>query len=444
MEQDKNAEIMKILFVDDEENVLRALKRLFMDEPYEVFTAQSGKEALEKLGQRHFSVIVSDQRMPEMSGSEFLARARELQPDAVRIVLTGYADVQAAIEAINKGGAYRYITKPWNDNDLVLVVRNAVETYNMQQENRRLTELTRRQNEELKQWSSQLEVMVQEQTLDIQRKSKDLEKLNEQLQKNFKKSIEAFSGLIELREKTVSGHSKNVAMLARQMAMSMKLADRELSNILVGALLHDIGKIGVPDAVLMKRPEEMNAAELAEYQRHPVRGQVAVDVIEGFSDIGLLIRHHHEHVDGTGFPDRLVRGEIPLGSRLVAMADAFDRIANINEPSEEGFLKALQHIEYYLDTRYDRTLYLHLAPIIKKKIVELGKKGEIREDEDEVHPDRLTAGMELTRDVRSGSGLLILAGGVMLDEKVIESIQRYNQMDPYRTGIFVRKSALKK
>lgn len=438
MEQNGNTDTPNILFVDDEENVLRSLKRVFMDEPYDLVTASSGKDALEILCKTDFTVIVSDQRMPEMSGSEFLGKARAIQPDAMRIVLTGYADVQAAISAINDGGAYRYISKPWNDADLVLVVREAVATYHLKQENARLTALTKRQNDELNKWNTELQVLVQEQTIDIQKKNEELEKLNKQLRKNFRKSIESFSGLIEMREKSVSSHSKNVAAFARQIAANMNLPEQETSDILVAALLHDIGKIGIPDIVLAKRPDNMNGAELEEYRKHAVRGQVAVDAIDGFSHIGVLIRHHHEHVDGSGHPDGLKRSSIPLGSRIIAIADAFDRMTNIANPSTEGWLNALKNIEYYLETYYDRSIFQHLSLIVTKKTLELEKPGDVRSEEVEVLPHHLAGGMELAQDVRSGSGLLILARGTLLDPALIEALQRYHQMDPSRTGIFVR------
>lgn len=434
-----SAETLKVLFVDDEENVLRALKRLFLDEPYELFTALSGREALEQMQVYDFAVIVSDQRMPEMSGAEFLGQAKEIQPEALRIVLTGYADVQAAINAINQGGAYRYITKPWNDNDLILMIRDAAETFRLKQENRYLTQLTRRQNEELKGWNTQLEVMVQEQTLDIQNKNKELEQLNQKLEKNFRKSIEAFSGLIEMREKSVSNHSKNVAALARQIAVSMKCMNEEVSTILVAALLHDIGKIGISDAILLKQEEAMSDAEFAEYRRHPVRGQVAVEAIDGFHDVGLLIRHHHECVDGSGYPEGLKRSAIPQGSRIIAIADAVDRMANSGIATAVNFQKAMKHVEFYLDTRYDRSIYQHLAPILRQKIEALEKQGTAQVEEIELPPSRLSDGMVLTRDVRSGTGLLILAGGVLLNQKIIGALQRYYRMDPPKTGVFVRK-----
>ncbi len=440
MENEPEKVALKILFVDDEENVLRALKRLFLEEPYEFHATLSGKEALKFLKEHDFAVIVSDQRMPEMSGAEFLGQAKVLQPEAIRIVLTGYADVEAAINAINQGGAYRYITKPWNDADLILMVRDAAETYRLKQENKYLTDLTNRQNEELKKWNTQLEEMVQEQTLDIQNKNKELEALNEKLEKNFRKSIEAFSGLIEMREKAVSNHSKNVAALARQIAVSMQLTNEEVSNILVASLLHDIGKIGIPDAILLKQEEAMSDAEFAEYRRHPVRGQVAIEGIEGFHDIGLLIRHHHEYMDATGYPEGLKRAAIPLGSRIIAIADAIDRMANSGIVTAENFQKALNHVEFYLDMRYDRQVFQHLSPIIKQKIEALEKQGDARVEEIEITPSKLSNEMVLTRDVRSGTGLLILARGVVMNQKIIEALQRYYRIDPPKTGIFVKKA----
>lgn len=439
MEQEKERETPAILFVDDEENVLRSLKRLFMDEAYQLFTAPSGKAGLELLGKQVFAVIVSDQRMPEMSGSEFLAKARVVQPDAVRLVLTGYADVQAAVSAINEGGAYRYIAKPWSDADFVLTIRDAVDTYSLKQENKRLTELTSAQNEELKKWNKSLEEMVQEQTLDIQNKSKELEKLNEQLRKNFSKSIEVFSNLIEMREKTMSSHSKNVAVLSRQIALNMKLTDSETNNVLVAALLHDVGKIGVPDAVLVKTPDSLSELEQKDYRSHAVRGQVAIDIIEGFHDIGLIVRHHHEHIDGTGFPDNLKMNAIPLGSRIIAIADAYDRLLNTVAPSADDMKRVLSSLEFYLDSRFDHKVFAQFRPIIEAKLKALEKEGSRSGEEVEVTPAMLQPGMVLTQDVRSGTGILILARGHILDASMAKAIQRYYQMDKPGAGIFVQK-----
>ena len=164
-----------ILFVDDESNILKSLQRLFLDEEYEVVTAESGKAALEMIeGGMRPTVIVSDQRMPEMNGAEFLARAKEIAPESIRMVLTGYADINAAVNAINQGGIYRYILKPWNDDDLKLSIHEAIKRYNLVRENQRLTEELTRKNQELAQLNDQLEKKVEERTSELRRKVKEL------------------------------------------------------------------------------------------------------------------------------------------------------------------------------------------------------------------------------------------------------------------------------
>jgi DNA-binding NtrC family response regulator len=151
-----------ILFVDDEENILSALKRLLREEPYEISTANSAAAGIDILKRRpDIGVIVTDQRMPGMSGVEFLEKARELVPDATRIVLTGYADITAAVDAINKGGAYRYIGKPWNDEDILVIVREAASRHALVRENKRLTDIVHRQNLELQRRNALLEELYQ-------------------------------------------------------------------------------------------------------------------------------------------------------------------------------------------------------------------------------------------------------------------------------------------
>ncbi|RMG57169.1 MAG: response regulator, partial [Deltaproteobacteria bacterium] len=157
---------IKVLFVDDEENILKALRRLLIDEEdMEVFTASSGEEGLKILeSEPDIGVIVSDQRMPGLSGVDFLEKAKKIAPHSVRIVLTGYADVHAAVDAINRGGAYRYVSKPWKDEELLQIIRDAASRYRLIVENRRLIQIINQQNRELKSWNEKLEARVKEQT----------------------------------------------------------------------------------------------------------------------------------------------------------------------------------------------------------------------------------------------------------------------------------------
>lgn len=425
----------QILIVDDEENILRALKRLLSEENFDVLTASSGENALELLRRNpDVTIIISDQRMPGLSGVEMFEQAKKIAPDSIRILLTGYADIKASIDAINIGGAYRYITKPWNDDELVQIIKEAVQRANLIRENKRLSNIVRKQNEELKQWNSQLEYFVQEQTVDIQRKAEELQRLNERLKNNFKNTIFAFSNLIELRDKDAGNHSKNVAELSVRIAKEIGLNNEEIECIATASLLHDIGKIGIPDVVLEKDIDEMEEEEIEIYKQHPIRGQTAIDLIEDMRKVGILIRHHHECYDGSGFPDKLEGEQIPIGSRLIAMADFVDRTfrktnsinvveLTLNKLKEESRKKFDLRL-YDLAIKHTKGLYS--KDLSKTTFVEM-----------ELHPKDLREGMIVSRDVRSGTGLLLLSKGIRLDEKNIYALRRSYQIDPSKKGVFV-------
>jgi len=317
---------VSVLFVDDEQNILHSLERLFFDEEFQTLTASSGAEGLSILSQRDdVAVIVSDQRMPEMSGAEFLERSREIAPDAVRMVLTGYADISAAMDAINKGGAARYLTKPWDDRALLQTIRDGVDYYLVLRENRRLSEVIRKQNEELEEWNKNLKSRVMEQTTVIRKQNEELSQRSARLAAAFDGMIESFSLLVELMNPRLRNHARNVTELSVSMARELGVSGNELETIRRAALLHDIGMIGMPPHLFGKRPSDMTPEELRLFQQHPVRGQTAIDAVEELRPAGVLIRHHHEQYNGNGYPDRLAKEEIPLGARIIGFANYIDR-----------------------------------------------------------------------------------------------------------------------
>lgn len=424
-----------VLFVDDEENILRSLSRLTMDEPYGTLTAPSGSEGLRLLSEEEgVGVIVSDQRMPGMSGVEFLERSREVAPEAIRIVLTGYADVGATMDAINRGGAFRYITKPWQEDEFLQVIRDAVEHYRLLQENRRLQELVARQNEELKEWNGRLKERVLEQTAQVRKRSEDLHDLNGKLRENFHATIASFAGLIELRDREVRNHSRNVADLAVNMARLLKLDPSLTDTISTAALLHDIGKIGMSDDLLLKDPERMIPRELQQYALHPVRGQTAIDGVEELRPAGILIRHHHEYYNGTGFPDRLKGADIPIGARIIAMADFVDR--SISRLSGTDILEfTLVSVRDETGRRFDPELYPVMERCVREVYAALLPPADMVQVE--LKPRDLREGMVVARDVTSGTSLLLLSKGAVLDAQKIEAIKRYYYLDPATTGVFV-------
>lgn len=423
-----------VLLVDDEKNILRALQRLLVDEDFPVFTASSGEEGLVMLGSGlNIGLIVSDQRMPGMNGSEFLSLSRELVPDALRILLTGYSDMEATIDAINRGGAYRYVTKPWNDEELLQTIREALKSCVLIRENKRLTEIVRQQNAELKEWNGRLKTRVLQRTSEIREKNQELHGKNQRLGKIYQDMIVAFSGLIELFSKDLRNHSSNVAELSLKVARVLNLEEEETERIVIAARLHDIGKLGATEAVLENPVEELEGDRLQQYLQHAVRGQTAIGAVEGLRPVGILIRHHHEHFDGSGFPDRLAGEKIPLGARILAIADYADRTRQLTKDSNVAKI-ILPRVEKLLGRRFDPALF----PSFIKPIEELYGGSAVRVGRVRVlKPQDLLVGMMLAQDLFSGTGLLLLNKGTVLDKNRLASVIRFQQIDPFQTGVSV-------
>ncbi len=419
----------KILIVDDELNILRSLRRLLEDEELNITTASSGKEALRVMNdKRDIAVIVSDMCMPGMTGVELLEEAKKLLPDAVRIMLTGYSDIKVAIAAINRGGAYRYISKPWDDEEFICVIKDAVKRYNLTKENQRLSEIVSKQNEALKQWNMKLARIVQEQTVDIVAK-------NQRLKENFDDTIIAFSKLLELRNTSIRNHSKNVCEMSVKIARKMKLPEEEIKNINIASLLHDIGKIGLSDPLLTKDFDDMTARDMKEYMLHPIRAQAVIDPVEDMRDAGILIRHHHERFNGQGFPDKLMGKDIPLGSRIIAAADFMDR--TMGKFRGDNVIRfAMSKLKEELVRKFDPQLYHLIEEAATELYHEQLPSPSILEQE--FHIEDLKAGMTLSRDIVSGSGFPFLWKGTELNEKYINAIKRYSILDPSKEGIFIK------
>lgn len=425
----------RLLFVDDETNILRALRRIFMDDEFEVYTAASGQEALDLLREQgEMGVIVSDQRMPEMSGVDFLEKSKQISPNSVRILLTGYADINAAVDAINRGGAFRYLHKPWQDDELHQAVQSAFKYYNLIKENKRLTALVVQQNKQLKNWNSELEAKVKEQTVRLTENNAALKKLNKKLYKNFKSTIRAFSSLLEMRDKSMRSHSHNIAEVLLAVAAELDMPGRESDALVAAAFLHDIGKIGIADHLLHRDEAHMNQAQRLEYRKHPVRGQTVVDGIDELRQAGALIRHHHERYDGMGFPDGLKKNAIPTGARLIAIADFFDK-----KFREQHDSKAVANVCRLVEEEAGRAFDPRLVPKVLKVAEKFyATKLSTREaTELELKPGELKEGMVVSRDVISGTGVLLLGIGTELNSKNIDTLKRYYRVDPAKTGVFI-------
>lgn len=431
-----------VLFVDDEEAILKSLFRLFRRQGHTILTAQGGEEALGLLrkNEHTVSLIVSDQKMPGMNGATFLEKARELCPDAMRFLLTGYSEMEAIVAAVNKGEIHRYLTKPWNDDDLILQVKWGLEQYDLIQENKKLIALTRKQNKQLYDFGKTMEKKVEEQTREVLEKNKVFEYLNKELELSLYNTVRAFAALTEMHTPHLKGHGKRVSALSVEMARKMELPDDEITRIEIAAILHDIGTIGFSADHLEKyRDNRCSKDEVELYKQHPQEGQSILAFINRLDDVGGLIRHHHERYDGKGYPDQLYEKEIPLGARIISVANVYDRITVIdrNRRNDNQIEKLLSDMpmarECFTGDELvqqagiifiKKNVFMEFDPDVVKVFLDvLSDKGICLARERQTQFNELKVGMVLSRPIYSNSGRFILPNKTELSDHIISKLK---------------------
>ena len=426
-----------ILCVDDEPNILSSLRRLFRDKGYQVRTATSGKEGLALLATETVDLVISDMRMPEMDGTHFLEQVRLRWPDTIRLLLTGYSDINSTIGAINRGEIYRYTTKPWDDNDIVLIVRQAIERKTLGQEKKRLETLIIRQNEELKNLNASLEAKVEARTIELRIANDSLLDANEKLKTSFITSIKVFSALIEMRGGSLAGNSRRVADLSRRIALKLKLESRQVQDVFVAGLLHEIGKVGFADDLINTPVALMTTRQIETYRKHTVRAEQLLMPLPDLRNAAEIIGGQLERFDGTGFPARLLEQNIPIGARILALASDYEKLQigtlSQRKLSEE---EARTVIIQSSGKRYDPEIVITFADMFKG----ISREEAERESSGEIHVKSrdLQVGMVLSRDLISPNGLLMLAVDHTLDERLIRKIKDFEKSSGIQLSAHIR------
>ncbi|MEW6263734.1 MAG: HD domain-containing phosphohydrolase [Thermodesulfobacteriota bacterium] len=307
---------LKVLYVDDEIEMLKSLQRRLRDR-FAMDVASSGEEGLELIStQGPYAVIVSDYSMPVMDGIEFLSRVKALDQETIRIMLTGYADIDTAIKAVNEGQVFRFLTKPCPTET---IARAITEGLNYQQLIRAEREL-----HGLKKWRHSLE-----------------------------KIIQAFIRLVEARDPYTSGHQEKVARLSQAIAERLGLESEQVEAIRMAANIHDLGKVYVP-AEILNRPGRLSEVEFKLICLHPQVGHDILEPIDFEQPIAEIVLQHHERLDGSGYPAGLRGEEIRLEARIIAVADVVEAMSSHRpyRPSL-GLDKALDEITARKGDLYD-------------------------------------------------------------------------------------------
>ncbi|MFT5446980.1 MAG: response regulator RpfG family c-di-GMP phosphodiesterase [Gammaproteobacteria bacterium] len=407
-----------ILFVDDERSVLNALKRLLRPTGHKIHIAESGSGGLELLKEHPIDLVISDMRMPEMDGAQFLSKVAADWPQTSRMLLTGYSDLTSAIGAINEGSIARYLTKPWHDNDIVLCINQAIETQQLHREKTRLEELAAQQNDKLRELNESLEEKVLERTKKIEIARQKLLRACDVLQASYVETIGVFSRLIQSRTGLES--RTTVADDARTVGKSMGLSEGDSDALYNAALLCDIGKLSLPDESVLTPYTQLNANAQRDYHRHPVIAEATLLSLEPLADVAVIIRDHCERHDGTGFPQKLSGEQISLSARILAVAKAYADLQTGHIFEERCTTEAARDfLVEQKNRRFDPAVVDVFVAWLESKV-----RASREQTEQRLETKELRSGMTLSRDLCDGNGMMILAKGQLLSAGLVEKLTR--------------------
>ncbi|MDN5507877.1 MAG: response regulator [Pseudomonas sp.] len=419
-----------VLLVDDEESILNSLRRLLRGQPYEVVLATSGAQALEIMATRPIDLVMSDARMPGMDGATLLAEVHRLYPATSRILLTGYADLTTIIKAINDGQIHRYISKPWNDEELQLVLQQTLE-------HQRLERLARDQTEQLKLLNATLEKRVAARTAELQQTADMLDLAYDELKRSYVTGTEVFSLLANLRLPKDKQTNRALIELIRVYCAAQSMDESSTRDLTMAAALYNIGKLSWTDSMMVAPSDKLHSTDRGLYREYPGQSESLLMTLEPMKDAARIIRHHQERWDGTGFPDHLKGDTIPPGSRLLKLAVDFIEL-------QKGLIlerhlnsdEALLYIRKYAGRLYDPALVEDFVQACATFLsdVTLGdptvKVLTTRE---------LEAGMVLARNLNADNGMLLLNAGKVLNLPLVDKLIAFEAMEGAKYSVFIKQ-----
>lgn len=399
-----------ILVVDDEAIVLSALKETLERDGHHVTATTSPLKALELLRREDFAVIVSDHRMPEMMGLDFLIESRKIRPHASRILITAVLSLPTIVEAINKGEIFRFVAKPWLREELSATIRNALHRHQLVTENERLTAQTQELNARLMVANASLARQVK----DLEQKKTALDEANRELATSYDHSLDLCRRILATYDPYLGGQTKAVVEIAQCMASTEHFNDQERHALRTAAWLCDLGLIGIPRELL--RGFRLNPARLSEQEResiqtHPIYSQTLASYVDPNPLVAETIRAHHERFDGEGFPDGLRGLSIPWPARCLAIVVWF---------VESGLAKdkAIDAIMAESGRAFD--------PEAVRLFLKTTDLAQLPRQVREIMMEELEPGMVLANGLYSPHGLLLVGEGQTLSASTIAKIRNHN------------------
>ena len=408
----KQASTYTVLFVDDEPNILRAIKRALFTMDITLLLADSGAKALDLMSKHDVHVVISDMKMPQMSGAELLEQVAINYPETFRVVLTGYADIESTIKAVNQGKIHRYLQKPWDNQELIAVVEEGLERVKLKAENLRLQKLTRLQNKKLRDVNASLEQVVQKRTRQIKAALNKIEKHNLAME-------QVLFNVISINPDINGKFAIEVSELASKLARIARLEKEEIQQVRYAGLICELGLLGLESEDFKAPFSKLKYQQQQNYLSQTKQAALILAPAHELHQVSDIIEFQFEHYNGSGLYNKVAK-EIPTGARILAIARDYwrlvtGRMSGIEMSPRDAKLEMKKH----RNTRYDGEfldLLLEAEDVTTSKLLSTSLKAS-----------QLKAGMVLAQNLYNDSHILILPEGHVFSDATIQKLVHFEE-----------------
>ncbi|UAB72184.1 response regulator [Vibrio sp. SCSIO 43132] len=418
----------KLLLVDDEEDIVRALTRVLRRD-FDIISFTDPTHALAHLEDHPVPLMVSDMRMPQMDGAEFFSKAKALQPNSVRVLLTGYADVEATMRAINDGGVNNYLCKPWDNENLKFTLLQSYEFYQLHQERFRLANELEEKNEELNKLNSSLEEQVVIRTAALRESHKKLELSNKTRSTLLKDVLALVTSLVGHRAGISTQSLERIAYQSKQVAVFMDCNETQINQTYLSSIMHMLGLIGKDHIDSTQNFQHTHIAP----SNNPELGAEILNSLKKFQSLAPIVRSQDENYDGTGIPDHLKSQDIPLASRIIRVVKDYEfMVAGEENTSKKSPFAAAKYLESNSGKMYDRAVVKAFTKVMKER-----PQDDLHEIEYCVSSNELTEGDILKQDVMLQNGTTVLTAGSEINQTTIARLRDIEKQSGSQLAFFI-------
>lgn len=433
---ESSAKTPRVMLVDDEEAILGSLRRLFRQDGYLIDAYDKPMEALAQITSQPYDLVISDMRMPEMDGASFLQAVAIYSPHTMRLLLTGYADQEATVRAINLGKIHGYLNKPWDNDQLREQVARTLKQKADNDRELQQAQKLRSISTSLLNSKKTLEAQLSSIRKQLSQTSQYLDCANNELKENFGATLKVLSQIVHTTLLHDDGISQLVYAQCEQLLANLDCSEDLKRPILHAAQLCQLGKLGMPERILKSPIHELYGEDRKLYQQYPARGEQWLFPVPALQTVAKIIRHHQEHYDGSGVPDGLCGTEIPLGARLLKIVLDFNLLlmgklaSGISSPQA-----AADYMRQHAGTVYDPEL-LEVFRDLPNMLSQYDALCGVHECDTE----HLLPGMMLCCDLISPDRQLLLIKDSVLTQSMINRLRLWEVQHNARLSLAVKRT----